>query len=72
MSSELDFILQLQNKTTKDAAFKKLLQLHKERLYWHIRKIVINHADADDVLQNTFIKVYKNIAKFKGDSKLFS
>jgi RNA polymerase sigma-70 factor (ECF subfamily) len=48
------------------------MTLYKERLYWHIRKIVISHDDTDDVLQNTFIKVYKNIDKFKGHSKLFS
>ncbi|PCH78444.1 MAG: RNA polymerase subunit sigma-70 [Flavobacteriaceae bacterium] len=48
------------------------MTLYKERLYWHIRKIVISHDDADDVLQNTFIKVFKNIHNFKGDSKLFS
>jgi RNA polymerase sigma-70 factor (ECF subfamily) len=46
--------------------------LYKERLYWHIRKIVISHADTDDVLQNTFIKVYRNIHNFKEDSKLYS
>ncbi|MBT8253002.1 MAG: RNA polymerase sigma factor [Flavobacteriaceae bacterium] len=45
---------------------------YKERLYWHIRKMVISHDDTDDVLQNTFIKVYRNIDKFKGDSKLYS
>ncbi len=72
MTSELEFISELKSTKTKDAAFKKLLQLYKERLYWHIRKIVISHDDADDVLQNTFIKVYKNIPKFKGDSQLFS
>ncbi|PCI00762.1 MAG: RNA polymerase subunit sigma-70 [Flavobacteriaceae bacterium] len=48
------------------------MTLYKERLYWHIRKIVISHDDADDVLQNTFIKVFKSIHNFKGDSKLFS
>jgi len=48
------------------------MSLYKERLYWHIRKIVISHDDTDDVLQNTFIKVFKNIDNFKGDSKLYS
>ncbi|PCI35639.1 MAG: RNA polymerase subunit sigma-70 [Flavobacteriaceae bacterium] len=48
------------------------MTLYKERLYWHIRKIVISHDDTDDVLQNTFIKVFKSIHKFKGDSKLYS
>ncbi|WP_416376063.1 RNA polymerase sigma factor [Psychroserpens sp.] len=57
---------------SKESAFNELLQLYKERLYWHIRHIVKSHDDADDVLQNTFIKVYKSIHNFKGDSKLYS
>lgn len=48
------------------------MEQYKERLYWHVRRIVLDHDDADDVLQNTFIKVYKNIQGFKGDSKLYS
>ncbi|WP_299123748.1 RNA polymerase sigma factor [uncultured Winogradskyella sp.] len=72
MNTESEFIERLKNPLTKEAAFRELLQLYKERLYWHIRKIVISHDDADDVLQNTFIKVYRSIDKFKGDSKLFS
>ena len=56
----------------KDQAFKQLVNTYKRRLYWHVRKIVLNHDDADDVLQNVFIKVYKNIDGFKGDSKLYS
>ena len=66
------FIARLKNKQTHEAAFRELITEYKERLYWHIRKIVIRHEDADDVLQNTFIKVFKNIDKFKGESKLFS
>jgi RNA polymerase sigma-70 factor (ECF subfamily) len=69
---EAQLIKQLQSKTNKNEAFKELLGLYKERLYWHIRNIVKSHDDADDVLQNTFIKIFKNIDKFKGDSKLFS
>jgi RNA polymerase sigma-70 factor (ECF subfamily) len=46
--------------------------MYKERLYWHIRHIVKTHDNANDVLQNTFIKVYKNMDHFKGNSKLFS
>tara|TARA_R100001369_G_scaffold36858_1_gene62279 strand:+ start:176 stop:718 length:543 start_codon:yes stop_codon:yes gene_type:complete len=70
--NETEFITRLQDPLSKDAAFRELLKLYKERLYWHIRKIVICHNDADDVLQNTFIKVHRNIDKFKGQSKLFS
>nr|WP_246454615.1 RNA polymerase sigma factor [Hyunsoonleella aquatilis] len=62
----------MQSDRQKEQAFRELMGLYKERLYWHIRNIVKSHDDADDVLQNTFIKVYKNINNFKGDSKLFS
>lgn len=72
MHNEKELILRLTSEATKDSAFKELLQLYKERLYWHIRKIVVSHDDTDDILQSTFIKVYKNIHSFKGESKLFS
>lgn len=72
MTNETLLIEQLKNVQTKEKAFRELITLYKERLYWHIRKIVISHEDADDVLQNTFIKVFKNIDKFNKESKLFS
>ena len=72
MTDETVLIEQLINVQTREKAFKELISLYKERLYWHVRKIVISHDDADDVLQNTFIKIYKNIGKFKQESKLFS
>jgi len=65
-------IAQLQNSSTVEAAFRVLMMQYKERLYWHIRKIVLNHDDADDLLQETFVKIYKNIGNFNGDSKLYS
>jgi len=70
--TEQELITSLKNPNTLNSAFKELLNQYKERLYWHIRKIVIDHDDTDDVLQNTFIKVYRNIDKFKEDSKLYS
>ncbi len=72
MLKEITFIEQLKNPASQEKAFRELISLYKERLYWHIRKIVISHDDTDDVLQNTFIKVFKNINNFKGDSKLYS
>jgi RNA polymerase sigma-70 factor (ECF subfamily) len=72
VENDSDLLQQLKSEFTKEAAFKELLRLYKERLYWHIRHIVKSHDDADDVLQNTFIKIFRNIDKFKGDSKLFS
>jgi RNA polymerase sigma factor (sigma-70 family) len=63
---------QLKNPQTREASYRTLVSTHKERLYWHIRKIVLNHEDTDDILQNTFIKVFKHIDGFNGDSKLYS
>lgn len=53
-------------------AFKIIMHKYKERLYWHIRKIVLTHDDADDALQNTFIKVWQNLNSFKGNAALFT
>ena len=72
MTEELTLITELQNSKTKEIAFRKLITTYKERLYWHIRKIVVSHDDADDVLQNTFIKIFKNIDRFNNNSKLYS
>lgn len=72
MLNEDAFIKELTNIKTQETAFKKLLQLYQKPLYNHIRSIVLNHDDADDVLQNTFIKVFSNIKNFKGECKLFS
>jgi len=63
---------QLKQTDTQSKAFEVLIDTYKERLYWHIRRIVLDHDDADDVLQNTFIKVFRNIEGFKADSKLYS
>lgn len=72
MIDEVTLVEQLQGIQTKEQAFRVLIAQYKERLYWHIRKIVISHDDADDVLQNTFIKVFRGIDNFKQDSKLYS
>ena len=69
---EKEFILQLLDPKTQNKAFKKLLLDYQKPIYYHIRNIVINHDDANDVVQKTFIKVFKHLSKFKGESKLFS
>jgi len=69
---EKEFILQLLNPKTQNNAFQKLLSDYKRPLYNHIRNIVLDHDDANDVLQNTFIKVFQNLNNFKGESKLYS
>ena len=72
LQDEKAFIQRLLNPKTQQDAFRELLQLYQKPLYHHIRNIVLNHDDTDDVLQNTFIKIFQNISKFKGESKLFS
>lgn len=72
MILESELVEKLKSETNIDSAFKELVSLYKERLYWHIRNIVKSHDDADDVLQNTFVKVFRNIGKFKEESKLYS
>ncbi|BAO54037.1 RNA polymerase ECF-type sigma factor [Nonlabens marinus S1-08] len=47
-----------------------MVKQHQQQLYWQIRKILLNHEDTDDVLQNVFIKIFKGLPKFKGESKL--
>ncbi len=69
---EKEFILQLLNPKTQNNAFQKLLNDFKRPLYNHIRNIVLDHDDANDVLQNTLIKVFQNLNKFRGESKLYS
>lgn len=72
--NELDqSILDLLAETdTYQKGFSLLVKSYQERLYWHIRGMVNLHEDSDEVLQNTFIKVYKGIANFKGQSKLYT
>lgn len=56
----------------RDEGFHLLIKTYKERIYWVVRRIVKNHEDADDVVQETFIKVYKAIENFKEDSQLYT
>ena len=72
IEEEKDLIKRLCSVNEADKAFSELVDIYKERLYWHIRYMLKNHEDTDDVLQNVFIKIYKNIKKFKGDSRLYS
>jgi len=72
LQDEKAFIQQLLDPKTQNKAFELLLKEYQKPLYHHIRNIVLNHDDADDVLQNTFIKIFRYLKDFKGDSKLFS
>ncbi|GIJ96224.1 DNA-directed RNA polymerase sigma-70 factor [Capnocytophaga stomatis] len=69
---EKELITLLQDSKTRSKAFEFLVDTYQRKLYWHIRRMVISHDDADDVLQETFIKIFRNIDKFRGESSLFS
>jgi RNA polymerase sigma factor (sigma-70 family) len=60
------------NSETRNYAFNLLVNKYKEKLYWHIRKIVIDHDDADDLVQDTFVKIWHSLEKFRGDSSLYT
>ncbi len=60
------------NISTKESAFEAIIKKFQERLYWHIRKMVISHDDTNDMLQNVFIKVWKGLDNFREDSQLYT
>jgi RNA polymerase sigma-70 factor (ECF subfamily) len=60
------------NEKLKEAAFTQLVRKYQERLYWHIRRMVVEHEDANDILQNVFIKVWKNLGEFREESNLYT
>ena len=65
-------ISQLRDQKTRRKAFESVVNQYSEKLYWQIRRIVNFHDDADDVLQNTFLKAWSNIDSFRNDSKLYT
>lgn len=72
MQDEKSFITELLHPDTQQKAFRELVAQYSRPLYSHVRTIVVDHDDADDVLQNTFIKIFQNLKNFKGESRLFS
>lgn len=73
MSDILDHeIKELLQQNRLEQAFELVMNSYKERLYWHIRNMVVFHEDADDVLQNSLIKIWRNLSNFEGRSKVYS
>ncbi|MEM9325532.1 MAG: RNA polymerase sigma factor [Bacteroidota bacterium] len=65
-------IEKIRRDATRQEGFRMLLSAYQERVYWHVRKMVIDHDDADDVTQEIFVKIWKNLEKFREDAKLFT
>ncbi|MDD4107961.1 MAG: RNA polymerase sigma factor [Prolixibacteraceae bacterium] len=71
-NEDTQLIAELKQADRRESAFKKLVQIYQEKLYWHVRKMTMNHDDTDDILQNTFIKVWNNIENFREESTLYT
>lgn len=70
--SDKELLDLFKTENSQSLAFNKLVIKYQSKLYWHIRRMVIDHDDADDVLQNTFIKIWKNIGGFKEEAELYT
>jgi RNA polymerase sigma-70 factor (ECF subfamily) len=70
--TEQVLIAALKDEVQRKQAFRTLVETYQERLYWHIRRFVFNHEDANDVVQNTFIKAWRGLDNFRADSKLYT
>lgn len=68
--NEEEIIEQLQDPSLQRKAFGEVVKEYSEQLYWQIRRIVLSHEDANDLLQNTFIKAWSNLEYFRGDAKM--
>lgn len=69
---DVHIIAMFKEASTKESGFNILLNKYQKRVYWHVRKILLSHDDADDVTQNTFIRVYYALDGFREESKLFT
>ena len=70
--NEKEIICLLQDATRQREAFEAIVKEYSEQLYWQIRRLVFSHDDANDILQNTFIKAWSNIEYFRGDAKMYT
>jgi RNA polymerase sigma-70 factor (ECF subfamily) len=69
---DADLLIQFRDPATKEAAFTTIIKKYQERLYWHVRRMVVDHEDANDVLQNVFIRVWNALDNFKEESQLYT
>lgn len=68
--TEEEIVMLLRDPERQKDAFSRIVSMYSEKLYWQIRKMVLNHEDANDLLQNTFLKAWTNIDNFRGEAKL--
>ena len=68
--NEKELIARLEDEKERAAAFSIIVNRYSQQIYWHIRRMVLSHEDTDDLVQNTFVKAWTNIGKFRGDSQI--
>jgi RNA polymerase sigma factor (sigma-70 family) len=69
---DAELLQEFRNPSTKEKAFTAIIKKYQEKLYWHIRRMVVEHEDANDVLQNVFIRVWNGLENFREDSQLYT
>jgi RNA polymerase sigma factor (sigma-70 family) len=69
---DTELLMQFREPETKEKAFTAIIKKYQEKLYWHVRRMVVQHEDANDVLQNVFIRVWNGLENFREDSQLYT
>jgi RNA polymerase sigma factor (sigma-70 family) len=70
--SDTEILSKFQDESTRNEAFNLLLKKYQQKIYWHVRRMVIDHDDADDLVQDIFIKIWKNLPGFRSDAQLYT
>jgi len=70
--SDSELLVEFRNPVTKEKAFTSIIKKYQEKLYWHLRRMVVDHDDANDVLQNVMIRVWNGLENFREDSQLYT
>jgi RNA polymerase sigma factor (sigma-70 family) len=70
--SDTEILAKFQDERTRNEAFNLLLKKYQQKIYWHVRRMVIDHDDADDLVQDVFIKIWKNLPGFRSDAQLYT
>jgi RNA polymerase sigma-70 factor (ECF subfamily) len=71
-ASDAELLIDFRNPVTKEKAFTAIIKKYQEKLYWHLRRMVVEHEDANDILQNVLIRVWNGLENFREDSQLYT
>lgn len=71
-TQDSELLIQFRDPATKESAYTSIIRKYQEKLYWHVRRMVIEHEDANDILQNVFIRVWNALENFREDSQLYT